>query len=238
MLPSPGECLTAAGYLVGALVFGAMARQRRVATEGFALLALAALCGGVVVARLAQWIPGAEPGDGARWLEMLVPRNGGRTILGGVAGGWLALVLMRRHLGIARPTGDLFAPALAAGEAVGRLGCFVNGCCYGKTCQLPWSIFQHGAWRHPTQLYAAAWCALLFALLWQCRERWQHPGDAWRVYLVLWGLGRFIVEIFRVHVPETGGLSTAQLFCLVIMAAGLLGLQRSRTAQGAAQTIG
>ena len=72
---------------------------------------------------------------------------------------------MKRRLGILRPIGDLFALAFSAGEAIGRLGCLVGGCCYGKIATTGLLIHDHGALRYATPLYQSAAAAATFALL-------------------------------------------------------------------------
>jgi phosphatidylglycerol---prolipoprotein diacylglyceryl transferase len=143
----------ALAYLAAVGAFAAMARRRGLATEGLRVLAGAALVGGLVGANLAQ---------------LLVAGAVGKTILGGFAGGYLAVVLMKRRIGLRRPTGDLFAVAFCVGEALGRLGCFVGGCCYGKVANVAWAVHDHAALRHPTQLYlslaALGTLAVLLAL--------------------------------------------------------------------------
>lgn len=225
-----GSAFTLGAYLVGALVFWARARQKRVATHGFALLALWALCGGVLGAKAAEWALVLGLAFWQRPVEFFSLQSGGRTILGGVLGGWIGVELGKRRLGIRRSTGDLFALAIPAGEAIGRIGCHFNGCCYGKSCDLPFAIYQHGAWRHPAQLYASGASALIFVLLWRVRDKWPHEGDAWKAFLVLWGAARFVIEALRAHdAPAgTGAISSAQWACLGLMALGIALLWRAR----------
>jgi phosphatidylglycerol:prolipoprotein diacylglycerol transferase len=219
-----GTVFTALGYLVGALVFYLAARQRRLATEGMAHVALAGLCGGVLGAKLTEWTLTRGPGFVSHPGAFLDPRLGGRALIGGIVVGWLAVEAAKRWLGIRRSTGALFALALPAGEAVGRIGCFFNGCCYGVASHLPWAVHQHGAWRHPTQLYSSFVAVGLFAALLAARDRLPREGDLFRLYLVLYGAGRFALEFLRERTPAFGGLSLAQWVCLeliVVMAPAL-----------------
>jgi len=202
-----GTALTLLGYLTGAAVFLWAARGRRLATEGIAWVALAGLVGGVLGAKGAEWALAPARPEG---LAALDPLAGGRTILGGLFGGWLAIEAAKARLGIRRSTGDLFALALPAGEAVGRLGCFFHTCCHGTEATVPWAVFQHWALRHPAQLYAAAAGLLtLLALLW-LRPRFPREGDLFRAFCLLFGLGRVTVEFFRERAPAAAGLSLAQ----------------------------
>jgi phosphatidylglycerol:prolipoprotein diacylglycerol transferase len=212
-----GTLFTALGYLVGALAFYLAARQRRLATEGIGQVALAGLCGGVLGAKVTEWALTRGSGLVSHPAAFLDPRLGGRTLIGGILVGWIAVEVAKRRLGIRRSTGDLFALALPAGEAVGRIGCFFNGCCCGVASHVPWAVHQHGDWRHPTQLYSSFVAVGLFALLLASRDRMPREGDLFRLYLVLYGAGRFMLEFLRERTPAFGGLSLAQWICLELV---------------------
>jgi phosphatidylglycerol:prolipoprotein diacylglycerol transferase len=190
----------ALAYAVGLAAFALMAQRRRIATSGVGAVSVAGLLGGLAGANLAQW---------------LTTGSGGKSVLGGIAGGYLAVVLYKRHLGLRRPTGDLFAVALSAGEAVGRFGCLVGGCCYGVETSVPWAVYQHGAWRHPTQLYLALLALLILAVLLRIELHAPLPENG-LLYAqgTLYSVGRFLVEFFRVGPPLALGLTAAQWACL------------------------
>lgn len=229
-----GETLTGLSYLVGAAVFLWAARRRRLATEGMAILAGVGFVAGILGAKLTQTLASGLP-------LASVANPGGRALLGGLAFGWLGVVVAKRQMGIKRSTGDLFALALPAGEAVGRLGCFYNGCCYGTPWDGPWSVAQHGALRHPAQLYSALTAAVIFgALLWisvspassgsSWREGWgeRKEGDLFRLYLLLFGLTRFALEFVRWRESTVLGLSPMQWFCLDLVVIASIGLLRRK----------
>jgi phosphatidylglycerol:prolipoprotein diacylglycerol transferase len=189
-----------AAYAIGIAAFAIMARRRGVATDGVAILALAGVLGGALGAQIFQLIFGGIPG---------------KSLLGGVAGGYLAVVWAKRQLGIVRPTGDLFAVAIAAGEAVGRFGCFFAGCCYGRVTNVPWAVYDHGALRHPTQIYSSLAAAATLAVLVVLERRRILPENG---LLYVQGLllcsSRFGIEFMR-DVPVTAiGLTTAQIACI------------------------
>lgn len=222
-----GELFTALGYLVGALVFWLVARERKLATDGIARLAVIGFVAGVFGAKLSElvfmgWPLRVPP------LLALDPRVGGRALFGGMIVGWLAVEVAKRRMGIKRSTGDLFALALPAGEAVGRVGCYFNGCCYGKECDLPWAIYQHDAWRHPTQLYSAVSALTIFIVLWVFRKRMVYEGQLFLIYLLLFGATRFVIEQFRWQTGTVWGLSSMQWFCLDLIALASFRLVRNR----------
>ena len=113
-------------------------------------------------------------------------------------------------------TADVFAPAIALGHGIGRLGCFSAGCCWGVQCDLPWAVtFTNPVAHdlvgvplnvplHPTQLYEAfAEFAIFGILYWRIRKP-HADGAIIGVYLMLYSTARFIVEFFRLH--EQGNL--------------------------------
>jgi phosphatidylglycerol:prolipoprotein diacylglycerol transferase len=209
-----GSFFTAFGYLVGAVVFYLAARRKRLATEGMGYVAFAGLVGGVLGAKWTEWVLVNYPTFAAQPAAMLDPRWGGRTLIGGVVVGWIAVEIAKWRLGIKRSTGDLFALALPAGEAFGRIGCFFNGCCYGTPSHVAWAMYQHDAWRHPTQIYSSIVAIALFAVLITLRDKMPREGDLFRLYLVLFGVSRFMLEFLRERNVSFGGLSWAQWVCL------------------------
>lgn len=219
-----GTVFTVLGYAAGALFFYLAARKRGIATEGIGYVALAGFCGGVLGARATEWavvhgsLLAAHPG------AFLNPAAGGRTILGGILAGWVSVAVAKRRLGIQRSTGDLFALALPAGEAVGRIGCFFNSDCYGIISHVPWAVYQVGAWRHPAQLYASVIAASIFLLLYRLRDRMPREGDLFRLYLVLFGCGRFVLEFFRERTIGVGGLSLAQWTSVGLIGVGAIAM--------------
>lgn len=138
-----------------------------------------------------------------------VLRYGGHYYIG-VIGAVGFLVLIFRRMRVPLATGlDWLAPALALGHGIGRIGCFLAGCCYGKPCDLPWAVtFTDEAARlagtplgvplHPTQLYESG-AEILIAgiLLWKHLRDRGRPGTTFLWYVVLYGSVRFIVEFLR-----------------------------------------
>lgn len=194
----------ALGYLAGLAAFGYMAKRRGIATEGVWLLMSAGLFGGLAGANLTQLVVTGSPG---------------KTLLGGILFGYIAVVLAKRRLGIVRPTGDLFAMALSAGEAIGRWGCFFGECCYGKIAPaLPWAIYEHGAYRHPTQAYLALAATAVFIVLWQLHKKPLPENALFYVQGMLFCAARFGIEFFREGPTLLAGLTLAQLACLAGLA--------------------
>lgn len=211
-----GQLFTTFAYVAGALVFWLDARRKNMATEGIRWIALAGLCGGVLGAKLSEWLIAHAQILLTQPQLFLDPRMGGRTVIGGVLGGWLCVEIAKKRLGIRRPTGDSFALALPMGETIGRIGCFFNGCCYGVVCERnSFAIWQHGAWRVPTQFVLGAASLLIFFVVLKMRSK-LRDGETWLLYLSLFGASRFVIEFWRERNLVFGALSFAQIVCLVI----------------------
>lgn len=142
------------------------------------------------------------------WSEIFMVHHGGLVFHGGflvatAAGfGWCA---WRRWPAWA--LADILAPSLALGQALGRLGCFLNGCCYGRQCDLPWALRYPGDHEtrgvpvHPTQAYEALLCLALSAGLAAGFRRRQFEGQIFAAYLVGYALLRGGVEFLRGDYP-------------------------------------
>lgn len=211
---SLGELFTLGGFATGALILFFAARRQNLATPGMRIVALCGVLGGVIGARLCEWVLGGTQVLAQHPGAFLDPRNGGKSLVGGLFFGWLSVEIAKKKLGIRRSTGDLWALALPGGEAVGRIGCFFNGCCFGTPFSGWGAIHQHGEWRHPAQIYSALGAALIFAILWKLRDKLPREGDLFRCYLLLYGVSRFVIEFARQRPLAWKGLSLVQLICL------------------------
>ena len=98
---------------------------------------------------------------------------------------------------------DVFAPSIALGHAFGRMGCFFNGCCYGKPCSLPWAVtfppphIMAGIPVHPTEIYEALGNLVIFAGLSAVYRYKRADGQIFWLYVLSYGILRFVVEFFR-----------------------------------------
>lgn len=161
-------------------------------------------------------------------LEIFRLWNGGLVFYGGFIA---ALVTGLIYLKIKKmplwKTTDIAALSLAAGQFLGRLGCFSAGCCYGKACDLPWAVtFTNldtlaptGIPIHPTQLYHAISNLSIFAFLWFFRTRKKFNGQIFWMYILLYAVTRSFIEIFRGDFrgePVLGILSVAQAIGIIM----------------------
>lgn len=156
-------------------------------------------------------------------LEIFMLNRGGLAWQGGLLVGAIAVVVFIRRK--KRPVlfmADFMAPYLALGHAIGRIGCFLNGCCYGK--EFPHGIYfpVHHAVLHPTQLYESVVLFILFFVLMRLRKvAVENPGMVFSGYVMAASLIRFMVEFFRAdHQPLLFDLSVFQYVSILFFLAG------------------
>jgi phosphatidylglycerol:prolipoprotein diacylglycerol transferase len=165
--------------------------------------------------------------------------NGGLVFQGGflaaVGAGWWFL---RRHNQQVLPWIDVLAPGLALGQAIGRIGCFMAGCCYGRSCELPWavtftdinSLAPVHTPLHPTQLYHSLAGLLTFLILISLGRRLPHPGNRAGLFLILYAAARITIEFFRSdYRGHFGPITVTQIiaFCVLMLGVWLFRLKKT-----------
>jgi phosphatidylglycerol:prolipoprotein diacylglycerol transferase len=178
--------------------------------------------------------------------------DGGLAQYGGIAAGVVTGLLFFRWRGVPPWRGaDLLAPSVAMGVAIGRIGCFVNGCCFGRECSLPWAVrFPVGsiAWHespgvavHPTQIYESLAALAVFGILLAVDRRKPFDGFLLWLLLLLLAAARFAVDPLRSYerasMAGATGLTTNQVIGIGIaflsLAAMALAASRRRRSIGA-----
>ena len=163
-------------------------------------LALVALISGVIGARVVYILlnPATES-----WRTFLEVWQGGLSFHGGLGLAMVAVWFYVRHIKFNYwKCADMLSPSLAIGYAFTRIGCFLNGCCYGCPTTLPWGVrfSENGVLTppsHPTQLYATATNLLIFWLLTRLERLNRKPGFIFVAYLGLYSIYRFLIEFLR-----------------------------------------
>jgi len=165
------------------------------------------------------------------FLDIFKLWQGGLVFSGGFAGGIIAAVVFiaRNKLPLA-VLSDAAAIALALGQAIGRIGCFFSGCCYGKHCDL-WfgvkfpenSLAPSGIKLIPTQLISSLLLFLIFAVLSYFYKKKKNDGQVFALYLILYSVKRFFLEFLRgdFRGNEAFGLTPTQIISFVMLLAGV-----------------
>lgn len=220
-----------------AFLAGLWTATRRGATVGLARedigditlwIMVGAIIGARVVYVITYW---QDEFVGGPITEIFMIQHGGLVYYGGLIGASFAgaLAIRWKKLPLWK-TADVLAPSIALGSVFGRIGCLLNGCCYGRACSLPWAIrfpADHttgGEPVHPTQLYDAGLNLLLYGFLaWLFRHK-KFDGQVFATYLLCYALTRSTVELFRGDYNaghQHFGLTPAQLVSVPIFFIGL-----------------
>lgn len=161
--------------------------------------------------------------------------SSGRTILGGLIGGFIGVKVIKKVLKIEERRGNELAPSIALGMVFGRLACFTAGCCYGSPTVLPWGInFGDGIMRHPTQLYEVAFHGFMVFYLINKRKFNPEPGVQLKQYFLFYFIFRFLIEFIRINPIVFLNLSGYQVAC-VIFSIGLLFKMKGQVFYGRAR---
>lgn len=159
-----------------------------------------------------------------------IASGAGLAIFGAILGAILGLYIhcRLRHIPFA-PIADMAAPGIILAQAIGRVGCTINGCCYGVPSSLPWAVvWTHpntyaplGIAVHPTQVYELLWDLLVFAILWWfLRGRLKQPEALFAAYLALYSLGSFPIRFLRGDVSAFAGVfNEGQIISLLVLIA-------------------
>ncbi|NLG84486.1 MAG: prolipoprotein diacylglyceryl transferase [Firmicutes bacterium] len=152
--------------------------------------------------------------------EIVDFRAGGLSFFGAFGGGFLAarLYAARKKLPFWSLV-DFSVPYVALAYAIGRLGCLLNGCCYGVPSRVPWALACRAGdptLRHPTQIYASLGGFFIFLLLYRLRNHRRFPGFLFFLYLGLYALMRGVVETFRDSRILFGFVRLTHLACLAV----------------------
>jgi phosphatidylglycerol---prolipoprotein diacylglyceryl transferase len=224
-------------FVALAFVAGLLTASRRARREGIApekiydlgpWLIVGGVLGGRVLYVISYW---REDFAANPFPEIFMIQHGGLVFYGGLIGSTAAAMFYLRWKKLPLwKMADVLSPSITLGYAIGRLGCLMNGCCYGRACSLPWAIHfppghpTHGQPVHPTEIYESLLNLIFYCFLAWLFRRKQFDGQVFAVYLIGYAILRSFVEYFRGDYPVhyLGGWATpAQLVSMGIVAGGL-----------------
>lgn len=142
----------------------------------------------------------------------------GKSLVGGILGGWILIEVAKKLVGVKSATGDSFVVPLIVGMAIGRIGCFLCGLAdhtYGVATDLPWAIdFGDGIRRHPTQLYEIIFLISLLLAFTQFVKRNLQQGELWKIFVLSYLSFRFCVEFIKPVAHVYCGLDIEQVVAI------------------------
>lgn len=222
--------MIAIGIISGILLLSYRAKEKGYNEDNILNMAIFAVIGGILGGKILYLITDYKVI--AEDPSIIIKNFGeGFVVYGSIIGGVIAVYIYCKnkkwHLW---SIVDLVIPSVALGQAFGRIGCFLAGCCYGAATNLPIGVeFSNspfapsGVHLHPTQLYSSAFNFLLtFFLLWYDKKK-KREGSTFGLYLIVYSIGRFFVEFIRDDPRgNVGILSTSQFIAIITLILGLL----------------
>ena len=228
------DALSLLAVVVGLAIYYRELRRRSMLDERITLISLAVLLGGAIGARtITAWENTDEIGAALQagapisWVIL----HGNKSILGGIAGGFLAGVAAKRWLGYRASTGDGYALAIPVATAIGRVGCFLSELPLGTPTDLPWGMTVSADAAaafprcpgcdlpmHPSMLYEIAFNVLAAITIVRFGRRVPVQGDLLKLYLLAAFSFRFLVEFVRGNEVQLLGLSGPQIVLIPLIA--------------------
>ena len=222
MQASPYGWLMLAGIAVSAFFWTRLARR----DDRLLIVYVAALVGAFLGAKLAYLAAEGwkDIGHPDMWLRLAT----GKSILGALLGGYASVELAKRWVGYRSVTGDWFAMIAPLGIILGRVGCWLHGCCLGHACEPAWFTVRDakGVERWPAvpvEILFNAVMLISFAVL---RRRGYLAGQHFHVYLIAYGVFRFAHEFFRDTPRLVAGFSGYQFIALALVGFGIWAFRR------------
>ncbi|MDL2235805.1 prolipoprotein diacylglyceryl transferase [Christensenellaceae bacterium OttesenSCG-928-L17] len=192
------------GILAGLTYYFINLRRGGGVSEGAIKIVAAALIFGMIGSKIPLLF------EGRSWEQILL----GKSIIGGLIGGAFGVILIKKLFNIKQKLGNVIAPSIALGMAVGRIGCFLNGCCYGIVAN--WGVdFSDGHLRIPTQLFEIAFHSIAFGILVYLQPKASRPGILFKSYLLAYFIFRFAIEFIRDNPTVWLGMSIYQIICIL-----------------------
>jgi prolipoprotein diacylglyceryltransferase len=204
--------------------------QQAVSFDQIMWILVGCVLGALIGSKLLAWAE--SPADYARAAaENPLALLGGKTIVGGLLGGWIGVEIVKKILGVTTSTGDAFVFPLILGMSIGRIGCFLTGLpdhTHGVHTNLPWAVDFGDGPRHPTQLYEIAFLLMLGLWLALRARRPHRNGQLFRLFMLGYLLFRFFIEFIKPSEKPWLGLSAIQCACAIGAAVCAVSLSRRR----------
>jgi prolipoprotein diacylglyceryltransferase len=219
------DFFTILGLLVGLALYYYELHRRHMLSQQIFWISLAAIFGGGLGCRLIlAWEHLPYYTNQADVPFTVLIEQSGKSIIGGIAGGYLGIVLSKKAFKYTLSTGDCYAPAIPLAMAIGRIGCFLAELPLGKPTDLPWgmTVSQSAADQfascpgcqlkmHPSMLYEIIFHLLAFGIIMRYRHLVVVQGDTLKLYLLAAAIFRFLVEFVRANPIEFWGLTGPQI---------------------------
>jgi phosphatidylglycerol:prolipoprotein diacylglycerol transferase len=243
------DAFTVLALAVGVALYYRDLRRRGWLDQTIVLISIVAIAGALVGARLITAWEHLEYYTATDGVPLAIAiEHSGKSLIGALAGGYLAIAVAKRASGYTRSTGDAYLLAIPVATAIGRIGCFLSELPLGTPTDLPWGMTVSAEAAaafarcpgcdlpmHPSMLYEIAFNVTAAILIVRYRDLVPVPGDGLRLYLLAAGVFRFLVEFVRGNEPQALGLTGPQWVLIPLV--GLLILHFVRQWRRGAYTV-
>jgi phosphatidylglycerol:prolipoprotein diacylglycerol transferase len=226
--------MIAVACMVGLWLAGIEAERKGIAKEKIQSFFIYAIIGGIVGARLDYVLFSDFEQFKIDPMSIFAVWQGGLAIHGGILGGLLVTIFYTKLQKIPFwKLADTLTPSLILGQAIGRIGCFLNGDAHGYPTDRPWGLVYSSEspagqmfseqTLHPTQLYEMGFNIIIFSVLWMLRKKFKMDGQLFLLYVILYSSIRIFVEHFRAdRLTALGTISAAQSIGIIGIIMGLV----------------
>lgn len=207
--------MVAIAFIIATILAAREAKRKGISPEKIYSLVTYIIIGAIIGSRVGYLL--FNPSNLTNFLDIFKFWEGGLSFHGGFIGGLLFgfLYIKKNNLNFWK-IADVIAPSIPIAHAIGRIGCFLRGCCYGIETTLPWGIQHLGEIRHPTQIYSSIALFLIFIFLSKQKYKKSFNGSLFLTYIIIYGIFRFLIEFIRVEPRILLGLTGAQITSIVL----------------------
>ncbi len=227
----PWGVMVALGFLAAVYIAVKEAKRKKEDANKIYDLVFYVILSGIIGARIAYLIEYWE--EVSSFAGIFKIWEGGLSFIGGLVG---ALIASYVYIKIKKlnfwKTVDIFAPALALGHAIGRIGCYITGLHIGKLTTVPWAVMVNNELRHQTALYDIIAELFNFLILWKLRTKKTFDGFLFLLYLMMYSAERFVIDFFRIDPLYYGLTATQWSLIFVFLIAGFLFVRYKKAGVG------
>ena len=218
--------MVAIAFIVATIISAKEAKRKNINPEKIYSLVTYIIIGAIIGSRIGYLL--FNP---TSFSDIFKIWEGGMAFHGGFVGGLLfAFLYVRKNKLNFYDILDTCAPSIPLAQAIGRIGCFLRGCCYGKpvVLNIPWAVDYLGAVRHPTQLYSSLALLIIFIFLSKQKYKKNFKGSLFLTYVIIYSVFRFFIEFIRTEPRILLGLTGAQITSIILAGISLFLFQKFR----------
>ncbi len=213
--------MVAIAFFVGILIAAKEAERKNIKKSKIYDVATYIIIGAIIGSRIGHILFNPEIIN--TFLDLFKIWQGGMSFQGGFIGGLLfSIFYIKKHKLNFWEIADTITPSIPLAQAIGRIGCFLRGCCYGIPTTLPWGIQYLGEIRHPTQIYSSIFLLGIFFFISKQKNKKRFHGSLFLTYIGIYSIFRFFIEFIRAEPKTILFLTAAQITSAILLFASII----------------